>query len=658
MVINFEIIMVYEQDATKIDVDYNVENVLVSIPNAQIYDVTEVDPVKTDIMGKLLCACDENNSDVILIIGNIGSVKRPFVTEAVRNVSDSKQLSENVVLSLTKLETKLNDILSHKAVCGIRNQSLIIDLSGSDKNQIECLTAAADTMTEVIHLICTDQDENVPLHDVVPISDNISIKQKEAKSAIKRRKKSTSPLLLSPNASTIKRHKESFPMISLQDAMLKMREVIMESVEEPTCEIVQLSDAYGRILCKTVTAAYDLPPFKTSTKHGYAVLAADGKGLRKVLNVENTFPSISLEPGTCVWVKSGSPIPDGATAVVQVKDTKPVESSDDTYVEIMIEPAYEQNIRPIGDDLMKGTVVATQNARIGPMEIALLAASGRKDVLVTKRIPIGVLSIGSNLEESGEPLKPGFVYDVNRITLISLLKEKGFYSLDFGIVDNKLTPIQSKIEEALKKVDLLVTTGSTNDRDLLKTVLEKCFEADIHFGNINIKPGKSTILATCKINDKTKYVLCLSGNPASAFISAQMLLIPLVNELHYSCAAGQIMLSARIKHQYTLHSRPRAAWTILEWNEGKKYASAFAKGNAISDKLVSATGANALLLLPARESAKESSITFARAILVKLPKRINIRNFCNAHQLPNQEEEKKPQEKGLLKKYFPKNLEE
>ncbi|XP_071644335.1 gephyrin-like isoform X3 [Temnothorax longispinosus] len=642
MVINFEIIMVHEQDATKIDIDYNVENVLVSIPNAQIYDVTEADPVETDIMEKLLCACDENNSDVILIIGNIEPAKRQVVTDAVRNFSDSKQLSENVVLSLSKLETKLNDNLSHKAVCGVRNQSLIIDLTGSNKNQIECLAAAADTMMEVIHLICTDQDENVPLHDVVRISDNISIKQEEAKSAIKRRKKSTSPLVLSPNASTIKRHKESFPMISLQDALLKIREVIMESVEEATCEIVQLSDAYGRILFETVKAAYDLPPFKTSTKHGYAVLAADGKGLRKVLNVENTFPSISLEPGKCVWVKSGSPIPDGATAVVQVKDTKPVKISDDTYVEIMIEPGYEQNIRPIGDDLMKGTVVAIQNARIGPKEIALLAASGRKDVRVTKRISTGVLSIGSNLEEPGEePLKPGFVYDVNRITLISLLKEKEFYSLDFGIVDNKLTPIQNKIEEALKKVDLLVTTGSTNDRDLLKTVLEKCFKADIHFGNINIKPGKSTIFATCEINDKTKFVLCLSGNPTSAFISAQMFLIPLVNELHYSCAGEQVTLSACMKNQYTLHSRPRAAWTILEWNQDEEYPSAFSRGNAISDKLVSATGANALLLLPAKESAKESSKTFATAILVKLPKQINddMKNFCNA-QLPKQEEKK------------------
>lgn len=42
----------------------------------------------------------------------------------------------------------------------------------------------------------------------------------------------------------------------------------------------------------------------------------------------------------------------------------------------------------------------------------------------------------------------------------------------------------NKIKEALKHVDVLVTTGSVSmgDRDLLKPILEKCFKATIHFG--------------------------------------------------------------------------------------------------------------------------------------------------------------------------------
>jgi hypothetical protein len=41
-----------------------------------------------------------------------------------------------------------------------------------------------------------------------------------------------------------------------------------------------------------------------------------------------------------------------------------------------------------------------------------------------------------------------------------------------------------KIKAAIEKVDVLVTTGSVSmgDRDMLKPILQKHFEATIHFG--------------------------------------------------------------------------------------------------------------------------------------------------------------------------------
>jgi len=86
---------------------------------------------------------------------------------------------------------------------------------------------------------------------------------------------------------------------------------------------------------------------------------------------------------------------------------------------------------------MKEKIIINKHTRIGPEEMGLLAASGCKNVIVTQQVSIGVLSIGNNLEEPGKPLKPGYVYDINRITLISLLKDNDFSALDFGIVNNK-----------------------------------------------------------------------------------------------------------------------------------------------------------------------------------------------------------------------------
>ncbi|KAG5345197.1 GEPH protein, partial [Acromyrmex charruanus] len=597
--------------------------------NVQIFDMIVINPVETDITTELFFTCTE--ADVILIIGDNKSVNKQLVKEAIESVSDNQEVSKRVTRSLLNIETSLNEnFMPHKTVFGIRNQTLIIDLSGLHKNTKKCFVAIANMILQTIYLIRIDKDENIPLHDIASTSSDNFTMEKEVKTAVKRHRKS----YLFPKydyASTIKRHKESFPMISITDALCKIREIISENKNKIIFETVQLNDAYGRILYENVESTYNFPPFNTSTKHGYAVLITDGKGIRKVLQQDekNTFSPMTLEPGTCVWINSGDPVPNEATAVVQLKDIKLVKKlkdSDEMYIEILIQPQFNENIKPVGYELMKGKTVATPYTRIGPLEIGLLAASGRKEVIVIKNTPIGVLSIGNNLGEPGEILTPGFTYDINRITLITLLKEQGYNSLDFGIVNNLIAPIKNKIDEALKKVDILVTTGSTNNRDLMKIILEEYYKADIHFGNVNIKPGKSTIFATCEIDNTKKYFWCLSGNPVSAVITARIFLLTFLNEMYFNFYTEYAIIPASMESEYILHSRSRATWTTLGWTSERNCALVRARGNAISDKLISAIGANAILMLPKKEDGKVILKSFTQALLIKIP---NIKCFNN-----------------------------
>lgn len=69
-------------------------------------------------------------------------------------------------------------------------------------------------------------------------------------------------------------------MISVKEAV----ETILASVEGEILEsYVNINNCYGRILTKNIHANCNLPPFRASIKDGYAVLASDGKGIRKVL---------------------------------------------------------------------------------------------------------------------------------------------------------------------------------------------------------------------------------------------------------------------------------------------------------------------------------------------------------------------------------------
>ena len=85
------------------------------------------------------------------------------------------------------------------------------------------------------------------------------------------------------------------------------------------------------MLAEDVIARSPVPPFPASIKDGYAVLSADGLGMREVVGPVSAGerPSVRVTPGCVARVTTGAPIPEGADAVVQVEDTTLVESSAD-----------------------------------------------------------------------------------------------------------------------------------------------------------------------------------------------------------------------------------------------------------------------------------------------------------------------------------------
>ena len=52
-----------------------------------------------------------------------------------------------------------------------------------------------------------------------------------------------------------------------------------------------------------------------------------------------------------------------------------------------------QDIRPIGSDIEKGSMVLNQGTTLGPAEIGILATVGATEIKVKKRPTIGTLEI-------------------------------------------------------------------------------------------------------------------------------------------------------------------------------------------------------------------------------------------------------------------------
>lgn len=206
---------------------------------------------------------------------------------------------------------------------------------------------------------------------------------------------------------------------------------------------------------------------------------------------------MTLSRGKIARVATGGMVPDGANAVIMIEDTKLVKASADgkqeLEIEILVGASKGDNIREIGSDCGIGQVVGVKGQRIGASEVALLASVGIRHVRVYRKPLVGVLSSGNEVLDHmpTDRLKPGQIRDTNRLSLLAAIRNAGFETMDLGIVSDKVQEIEECLDEALSKVDVIVTTGgvSMGEADLMKPILEQKLNATIHFGRVLMKPG-------------------------------------------------------------------------------------------------------------------------------------------------------------------------
>lgn len=132
---------------------------------------------------------------------------------------------------------------------------------------------------------------------------------------------------------------------------------------------------------------------------------------------------------------------------------------------------------------------------------------------------------------------PGKIYNSNLTYLQVRLVQEGCEVVYCRRTGDERSVIAAAVREAVKTADFVVTTGgvSVGQKDQLPYVMEE-LGARILFRGISLKPGMPSMGAML---EKTP-VLCLSGNPYSAFAVFELLIRPLkagflgCTEYHYT----------------------------------------------------------------------------------------------------------------------------
>lgn len=390
-------------------------------------------------------------------------------------------------------------------------------------------------------------------------------------------------------------------MVSVPDALA----AILRQVAPLPLELTPLHAALGRVLAEDVHAPAAQPPFPAALVDGFALAAADGDEPRRLVGEQMAgyVAELCVEPGTAVRITTGAPIPPGADAVIKV------EQADEDNGLVTPHPGQDLRpglgIRPVGSDVQAGQCVLAAGQVLGPAELGMLASLSLAAAPVHARPVVGVFSTGDELIQPGQPLGPGQIYDSNLPTLLAAVAQAGGQPLDLGIICDQPGELEQKLAAGLAVADLLVTSGgvSMGELDLLKPLLERW--GTVHFGRVLMKPGKPMTFATLPATSPdgasepaqpARPVFALPGNPVSSLVTFQLFVRPAIRRLLGFQAAGLPQISAVLGHEFRLDPERPEFHRVTLRREGNCFV-AVSTGSQASSRLLSATGANGLLVL-------------------------------------------------------------
>jgi molybdopterin molybdotransferase len=291
----------------------------------------------------------------------------------------------------------------------------------------------------------------------------------------------------------------------------KAKELFLNSFQPLSkIEVLPVEECDGRIIAENITANIDVPHYKRAAMDGFAVMASEtlgaGTGSPVMLRLANI-----IEKGSCMRVHTGSPMPEGADAVMMMEDT----ILKDDMVEIFAQIHPFKNVGAIGEDVQKGELILNEERMLRPCDIAVLASLGIEKIKVFKRPLVVIIPTGEELvPRTKKNLLEGEVYETNGLMSAMYIKKWGGNAQLLDIV----TDSPEKIKEAIisnPDADMILTSGGTSvgKRDYLSEVLGSMGKLLVH--GVGISPGKPTALGI--INGKP--VVCMPGYPVAGIVA-------------------------------------------------------------------------------------------------------------------------------------------
>lgn len=284
------------------------------------------------------------------------------------------------------------------------------------------------------------------------------------------------------------------------------------------------AECAGFYLAEPLLAKRDQPARPVSAMDGYACRAADGSGPCRVVGESAAGHPWSgeLRAGEAVRISTGAVVPNGADSVVIQEDC--TRDGDRLLVTGQLPSPPHRHIRPAAMDFANGRELLPAGTRLGPAQIALAIAGGHRLLPVRARPRVTVIDSGDELVAPGCECAPHQLPASNGPMLAAMVSAYPSEVVRVGPVPDSIEAIVAALNTQ-PTADIVVTSGgaSVGEHDLIRPALAE-IGADLAFWRVAIKPGKPLMVA----RRGKQLILGLPGNPASAFVTGWLFMLPLL----------------------------------------------------------------------------------------------------------------------------------
>lgn len=306
-------------------------------------------------------------------------------------------------------------------------------------------------------------------------------------------------------------------LLPVEDARARM----LAEISSLPAETVAIGAVAGRVLAEDISAVRDQPPFRASAMDGWAVRLADTPGALTIIGESAAGHGYAapLGRGQAVRIFTGAAVPDGCDAVVIQEDA---ERAGDQVTVPQAKPGA--NIRAAGGDFAAGALLLRRGQRLDAWRISLAASAGRAELSVYRRPRVAILSTGEELVTAPAEPGPFQIYNSGTPAMAAMVAAWGAEPITAKPIRDDLEATVAALRTA--EADLVVTIGgaSVGEHDLVRAAAGE-LGLDLKVASVAVRPGKPTFFG---VLGNGRRLLGLPGNPASAFVCAELFLRPML----------------------------------------------------------------------------------------------------------------------------------